>query len=138
MTFSVRLSYSQVIQNIAYSTAGQVVEKAFTAATAGRELAEIEGEGYTVRQTPPAYFFQESLRLQQEARSELKEFRLANSADKIAGQKERVRCALVLLRHGQSRYNQEKVFTGWAVRAPAWPRAEPWPRDACVRAVASL
>ena len=51
----------QVSQNIAYTTyseTGEVVEAAFTAKEAGREVAEIEGEGYTVRQTPPAYFFQ--------------------------------------------------------------------------------
>jgi len=33
---------------------------------------------------------------------------------KIAGQKKRVSCALVLLRHGQSHYNLGKIFTGWA------------------------
>ena len=32
----------------------------------------------------------------------------------VRNQKQKVRCALVLLRHGQSRYNLEKVFTGWA------------------------
>ena len=48
------------------------------------------------------------------ARSDLKEFRLKTQVYKIAGRKKRVRCALVLLRHGQSVYNQEKIFTGWA------------------------
>ena len=32
----------------------------------------------------------------------------------VRDQNKKVRCALVLLRHGQSRYNLEKVFTGWA------------------------
>ena len=91
-----------------------------TAESAGRALAEIDGEGYTVRQTPPAYFFQESLRLQEEAQSDLKEFRLATSEYKVSGQKQKVRCALVLLRHGQSVYNKGKIFTGWA-----YPHASP-------------
>jgi len=105
----------QVSPNIAYtsySKTGEVIEAAFTADRAGRELAEIEGEAYTVRQTPPAYFFQESQRLEQEARSELKEF--WTNKNTIPGRKKRVRCALVLLRHGQSAYNSNKRFTGWA------------------------
>uniref|UniRef100_A0A7S3BHJ4 Phosphoglycerate mutase n=1 Tax=Haptolina ericina TaxID=156174 RepID=A0A7S3BHJ4_9EUKA len=105
----------QVSQNIAYTTyseTGEVVEAAFTAKEAGREVAEIEGEGYTVRQTPPAYFFQESQRLEQEAQSELREF--WTNKYKVPGLKKRVRCALVLLRHGQSAYNSNKRFTGWA------------------------
>jgi hypothetical protein len=32
----------------------------------------------------------------------------------VRNQKQKVRCALVLLRHGQSRYNLDKIFTGWA------------------------
>ena len=32
----------------------------------------------------------------------------------MRNQKQKVRCALVLLRHGQSRYNLDKIFTGWA------------------------
>ena len=44
----------------------------------------------------------------------MQEFRLNTREYKIAGRKKRVRCALVLLRHGQSVYNQEKIFTGWA------------------------
>ena len=39
---------------------------------------------------------------------------MATREYRIKGQKKRVRCALVLLRHGQSLYNQEKLFTGWA------------------------
>jgi hypothetical protein len=51
----------QVRQDIAYSPLsadGNLVQAAFAAQTAGRALAEIEGEAYTVRQTPPSYFFQ--------------------------------------------------------------------------------
>ena len=108
----------QVKQDIQYSTLGTdgrpVVQAAFTAPTAGRALAEIEGEGYTVRQTPPAYFFQESLRLEETARGDLAEFRMATRNRIVRNQKKKVRCALVLLRHGQSHYNREKIFTGWA------------------------
>ena len=43
---------------------------------------------------------------------DLNEFKLGKV--KIAGQKKRVSCALVLLRHGQSHYNLGKIFTGWA------------------------
>lgn len=106
----------QCLENIAYSMAKDetVVETAFTAESAGRELIQIEGEGYTVRQTPPAYFFQESLRLEEQARNDLMNFRLSTTSYKISGHKKRVRCGLILLRHGQSLYNQHKVFTGWA------------------------
>ena len=55
----------QVTQNIAYDPAGESIE-AFQAEVAGRELAYIEGEGYTVRQTPPTYFAQEGARLEKE------------------------------------------------------------------------
>ena len=101
--------------------AASVVRTAFTAKAAGRKLTEIEGEGYTVRNLgaeglprPTAYFFQESLRLEQQAHDDLREFRLRMSRQKISGQKKRVCCALVLLRHGQSMYNRAKLFTGWA------------------------
>ena len=106
---------SQVSKNIAYKTFGaEVVTEAFAAQSAGRQLAQVEGEGYTVRQMPPAYFFQESRRLEEAAKEDLKEFRMATSECRISGQKKRVRCALVLLRHGQSAHNQDKIFTGWA------------------------
>jgi len=115
----------QCLENLAYSMApnkaamapnsiSSVVQTAVTAKAAGRELIEIEGEGYTVRQTPPAYYFQESQRIAQQAQSDLQEFRLSTTTIKVSGHSKRVRCALVLLRHGQSRFNQEKVFTGWA------------------------
>ena len=64
----------------------------------GSEIAEIDGEGYTVRTVPPAYFFQESRRLELEARAELAEFRQRALVLKVAGQKKQVRCTLVLLR----------------------------------------
>ena len=63
---------------------------------------------------PPAYFFQESRRLELEARAELAEFRQRALELKVTGQKKQVRCTLVLLRHGQSTYNAAKIFTGWA------------------------
>lgn len=110
---------SQVKQNIAYSTksstsGGPLIEAACVAQSAGSAVTEIEGEGYTVRQTPPAYFFQESLRLADQAKNDLEAARRQRWSTKQRGQKKRVRMALVLLRHGQSVYNQEKVFTGWA------------------------
>lgn len=109
----------QVLQDIAYSmvtapTEDGEIKTAFTAPEARQRLSMIEGEGYTVRQTPPAYFFQESERLEEQARSDLEEFRLSTRLLKVPGQKKRVRCALVLLRHGQSAFNHDKIFTGWA------------------------
>jgi len=120
----------QVLKNIAVvplvlspdATTGQasVVREAVTAKSAAKEVTEIDGEGYTVRQfgadgpPRPAYFFQESRRLEQQARDDYREFRLHRQFIKISDQKKRVRCALVLLRHGQSEYNRGKVFTGWA------------------------
>ena len=65
-----------------------------TAESAGRALAEIEGEGYTVRQTPPAYFFQESLRLEETARGDLAEFRMATRNRIVRNQKKpKARCS---------------------------------------------
>ena len=109
----------QVSQNIAFNinhdAGSKMIEAAYTAQKPGRTLAEIDGEGYTVRQTPPTYFFQESLRLAVQAKTDLEEAKKQRwSKNKIAGQKKRVRCALVLLRHGQSTYNKDKLFTGWA------------------------
>ena len=105
----------QVSQDIAYSGPTGVVEPAFTASRAGSKIAEIDGAGYTVRTAgPPAYFFQESRRLELEARAELAEFRQRALELKVTGQKKQVRCTLVLLRHGQSTYNAAKIFTGWA------------------------
>ena len=104
----------QVSQDLETAGPTGVVGPACTASRAGSEISEIDGQFYTVRQTPPAYFFQESGRLELEARAELAEFRLRADALKVAGQKKQVRCTLVLLRHGQSTYNQAKVFTGWA------------------------
>ena len=108
----------QVKQDIQYSMLGAdgrpAVQAAFTAPTAERALAEIDGEGYTVRQTPPAYLMQESLRREETAREDLAEFRMATRNRIVRDQKKKVRCALVLLRHGQSHYNRAKIFTGWA------------------------
>ena len=104
----------QVSQDIAYSGPSGVVEPAVTASRAGSEIAEIDGEGYTVRTVPPAYFFQESRRIELEAKAELAEFRQRALVLKVAGQKKQVSCTLVLLRHGQSTYNAAKMFTGWA------------------------
>ena len=60
----------QVNQDVSYNTyrpdGGKLVEAAFTAQSAGSELAEIDGEGYTVRQFgAPTYWIQESKRLEQ-------------------------------------------------------------------------
>lgn len=58
-----RAMRQQVSADIAYSTfraeTGEVVEPAVTAPIAGRLMAEVDGKPYLVRQTPPAYFFQE-------------------------------------------------------------------------------
>merc|ERR1719316_267489 len=108
---------AQVLEDIQYSAyrpADQTARAAVTAESAGQTKAEIDGEGYTIRQIPPTYFIQESQRLAANAQKDLEKFRQANWEERIEGQKENVRCALVLLRHGQSFYNQGKVFTGWA------------------------
>ena len=58
----------QVSQNIAYSAyQTDVIGKAVIAESASRAVEMIDGEGYTVRQTPPTYFFQESQRLERTA-----------------------------------------------------------------------
>ena len=41
-------------------------------------------------------------------------FQRVSRRHQVRNQKQKVRCALVLLRHGQSRYNLDKIFTGWA------------------------
>ena len=131
----------QVVSNIAYtvggidSTEGVQESKAVMVESAGRAVEMIDGESYTVRQTPPTYFFQESTRLEQTALSDLAELARSFGATSAAGggggagtQGDRdlaassdassgpagVQCRLVLLRHGQSAYNKDKIFTGWA------------------------
>lgn len=127
-----RAMRQQVQRDIAYDVYGvapensngnergcSVVVEAFQAQSAGAALAtiaDVDGTAttYTVRQMPPAYFFQESRRLEEQARGELEELAAQKMGSKIAGHKRRVRCTLILLRHGQSSYNEQKIFTGWA------------------------
>ncbi|KAL1505009.1 hypothetical protein AB1Y20_008772 [Prymnesium parvum] len=132
----------QVEQNIAVSTFSSADPRtiatcdAYTAIAASETSVSLQGRLYYVRQRPPSYFALESERLERQAHQELASLaksvfspqtlgrlfsggRVKAAPRGLARQRrqpgaKRASCALVLLRHGYSEYNERNWFTGWA------------------------
>ena len=109
----------QVLRDISVTSLGDAaVGETYTAPMANSRLVEFDGYTFNVRQRPPSFY--ESLKpaaIERVARREYEQWRWANieSGDTVvSGHKKRVRCVLILVRHGRSEQNAADLFSGWS------------------------